>query len=113
MGHFQLQNVALLTKIVALFEKKIWGAFWRLLAQKRALPDSKHLNTLPLTLTPHGPKLIFGRAPSERFVIKYYYTLASGNSNAHLLPTKSEPTSHGPKSIFGRAPSERLVIKYY
>ena len=40
------QNVALLTKIVALFGKKIWGAFWRLLAQKRAVFDSELLNTL-------------------------------------------------------------------
>ena len=53
VGNFQLQmsqNVAPLTKIVALFGKKIWGAFWRLLAQKMALPDSKHLNTLPVLL---------------------------------------------------------------
>ena len=40
------QNVAPLTKIVALFGKKIWGAFWRLLEQKRAVSDSELLNTL-------------------------------------------------------------------
>ena len=37
--------------------------------------------------TPHGPKIIFGRAPSEHLVIKCFWALASGNSNAHLLPT--------------------------
>ena len=42
------QNVAPLTKIVALFGKKIWGAFWRLLEQKRAVSDSELLNTLSL-----------------------------------------------------------------
>ena len=46
MGRFQLQNVALLTKIVALFEKKIWGAFWRFFARKRALSESDLLETL-------------------------------------------------------------------
>ena len=40
------QNVAPLTKIVALSGKKIWGAFWRLLEQKRAVSDSELLNTL-------------------------------------------------------------------
>ena len=38
--------MAPLKKIVAFFEKNIWGAFWRFSAQKRALHDSKHLNTL-------------------------------------------------------------------
>ena len=33
-------------KLVALFGKKIWGAFWRLLAQKRAVSDSELLHTL-------------------------------------------------------------------
>ena len=33
---------------MALLDKKIWGAFWRLLAQKRALSDSKLLDTLIL-----------------------------------------------------------------
>ena len=28
-----------LTRIVALFEKKIWGAFWRFSARKRAVSD--------------------------------------------------------------------------
>ena len=54
MGHFQLQmsqNVAPLTNIVALFGEKTWGAFWRLLAQKRAVSDSELLNTLPLMNT--------------------------------------------------------------
>ena len=49
VSHFQpknSQNVALLTEIVSFFEKKIWGAFWRFLGQKWALPDSKHLATL-------------------------------------------------------------------
>ena len=49
VSHFQPKNsqiVAPLTEIVALFEKKIWGAFWRFSGQKRALPDSKHLATL-------------------------------------------------------------------
>ena len=40
--------MAPLTQIVAFFEKKIWGAFWRFSGQKRALPDSKHLATLPV-----------------------------------------------------------------
>ena len=31
---------------MALLDKKIWGAFWRLLAQKRALSDSELLDTL-------------------------------------------------------------------
>ena len=42
-GHFLggISNiVALKAEIVALLEKKIWGAFWRLLAQKRAVSDS-------------------------------------------------------------------------
>ena len=49
VGHFYPKNsqiVAPLTEIVAFFEKKIWGAFWRFSGQKRALPDSKHLATL-------------------------------------------------------------------
>ena len=53
VSHFQpknSQNVALLTEIVSFFEKKIWGAFWRFLGQKWALPDSKHLATLKLSL---------------------------------------------------------------
>ena len=40
------QIVAPLTKIVAFFEEKNWGAFWRFSARKRALPDSEHLDTL-------------------------------------------------------------------
>ena len=32
--------VALQAEIVALLGEKIWGAFWRLLAQKRALSNS-------------------------------------------------------------------------
>ena len=51
VSHFQpknSQNVALLTEIVSFFEKKIWGAFWRFLGQKWALPDSKHLATLSM-----------------------------------------------------------------
>jgi len=40
------QIVAPLTKIVAFFEKKILGAFWRFLTQKRALSNSKLLATL-------------------------------------------------------------------
>ena len=46
---FQMENsqiVAPLTKIVALLEKYLWGAFWRFLAWKRALPDSELLKTL-------------------------------------------------------------------
>ena len=47
--YFQMtQNVALLTKIVALFGKKIWGVFWHLLVQKRAVYDSELLHTLRL-----------------------------------------------------------------
>jgi len=42
--------VAPLTKIVALFEKKIWGAFWRFFARKRALPYSEPLKTLLIIL---------------------------------------------------------------
>ena len=38
--------MAPLTEIVAFFEKKIQGAFWRFSGQKRALSDSKHLATL-------------------------------------------------------------------
>ena len=38
--------MAPLTEIVAFFEKKIQGAFWRFSGQKRALSDSKHLGTL-------------------------------------------------------------------
>ena len=40
--------MAPLTQIVAFFEKKIQGAFWRFSGQKRALSDSKHLATLLL-----------------------------------------------------------------
>ena len=53
VGNFQLQmsqNVAPLTKIVALFGKKNWGVFWRLLALKRAVSDSELLHTLVLLL---------------------------------------------------------------
>ena len=42
----KLQIVAPLTKIVALFEKKLWGAFWRFSTRKRAPPDSEVLTTL-------------------------------------------------------------------
>ena len=42
--------MAPLTQIVAFFEKKIWGAFWRFSGQKRALPDSKHLATLAISV---------------------------------------------------------------
>ena len=50
VSHFQPKNssdtapqiVAPLTEIVAFFEKKIWGAFWRSSGQKRALPRLKH-----------------------------------------------------------------------
>ena len=48
------QNVAPLTKIVALFGKKIWGAFWRLLEQKRAVSDSELLNTLDMVCVNEG-----------------------------------------------------------
>ena len=40
--------MAPLTEIVAFFEKKIQGVFWRFSGQKRALSDSKHLATLLL-----------------------------------------------------------------
>ena len=49
VSHFQSKNsqiVAPLTEIVAFFEKKIQGVFWRFSGQKRALSDSKHLATL-------------------------------------------------------------------
>ena len=42
------QIVAPLIKIVAFSVKKIWGSFWRFLAQKVALPNSKLLATLAL-----------------------------------------------------------------
>ena len=41
--------VALFTKIMALFLKKILAAFWRFLAQNVALPNSKQLDTLNIT----------------------------------------------------------------
>ena len=39
---FVLENY----QIVVFFKKKIWGAFWRFLAWKGALPDSELLETL-------------------------------------------------------------------
>ena len=45
------QIVAPLTKIVALLEKYLWGAFWRFWARKRALSDSEHLKTLVIIVS--------------------------------------------------------------
>ena len=39
---FVLENY----QIVVFFKKKFWGAFWRFLAWKGALPDSELLETL-------------------------------------------------------------------
>ena len=71
VSHFQAknsQNVAPLTEIVAFFEKKIWGAFWRFPDQKRALPDSKHLATLFISEKLMPKLLIFHSADFSIFL---------------------------------------------
>ena len=63
------QIVAPLTKIVALFEKIMWGAFWRFSAPKRALPDSEVLLTLTALVSNCGECIL-----QKRKMLTYLYS---------------------------------------
>ena len=81
--------MAPLTEIVAFFEKKIQGAFWRFSGQKRALSDSKHLATL---LFDFGIRRTLVRRQASEIKDKNFIWIL-GRKKRHL---KREPCSFQP-----------------
>ena len=123
VGHFQLhakqkmcQIVAPLTKIVALFGKKIWGAFWRFSAWNRALPISEVLRTLKSTSNNEPVDISHQQTIKGKFFdiilvrLNYFIWQVSKLSNVVSSCIAGEPFSHAFFTLFIRSIKSTIII---